>query len=745
MAQELGRRSGGGPALPRDEVRRRQREAVLIAITAVAAIAFAVLEVRLPRLSQSVSPSGSVTFFLLINLNLILLILLIFLVARNLTKLVFERRHGILGSRLRTRLVGAFVSLSIVPALLLFLVAEGFLTAVIENWFSSRVEGAMEAARKLAESYYLQRGSDALRAARELARQIQEYGLLNATLQKDLRDLIAARRSELNLDGVEVIVGQESVASSWSAQRPTRIPPAVDLRATLLEGAEFARTEVVDGQDIVRAGTPIREPRGAILGAVVTSAFVPRDLGSAALQAVRSHEEYRHLKVLKQPIRNGYTLSFLLVTLVVVFSATWFGFRLAKGITVPIQRLGEGMQEVAQGKWDHRVEMEGDEEMASLIESFNRMTIDLETIHSALEDRRRYIENILENITAGVVSIDANGIVATVNPAAAAMLRLAPQEPRSRKWEEVFDRPDLHPIGDLIARAEAGGGDKVEGQIELNSGTHTLTTWVTATTLAENGGARRSIILFLEDVTHLLRVERMEAWREVARRIAHEIKNPLTPIQLSAQRLRKRYLEASREPRHELLDECTRTIIGQVEQLKRLVDEFSTFARLPAIQVAPHNLNEIAEDAVILFREAHREIRFEFRPGAGLPQIEIDRDAIKRALINILDNAVAACGKQQAPAPEIEVSTTCDPTAGAVRLEVADNGCGLTPEVKARAFEPYFSTKRDGTGLGLAIVSTIVADHRAYVRLRDNTPRGTRVVIEFPLRKPRVGAMAMQA
>jgi len=731
------RGSDGTHTIPPDEVRRRRREAVLIAITALAAAVFAVFEIRLPRLSQSVSPSGNVTFFLLINLNLILLVLLIFLVARNLAKLMFERRRGILGSRLRIRLVTAFVGLSIIPAVLLFFVAEGFLTAVIENWFSGRVERSMTAARRIAESYYQKQADDALRFARDTGLRITEYGLLDATLQTDLKKYLDERRSELNVDGIEVVVGQELAASSWSARRKTRIPPAADLKSALLEGREFARTEVVDGRDLIRAGVPMRTPKGSTLGAVVVSSFVPRDLGAAALEAVRVQEEYNRLNVLERPIRNGYMLSFLLVTLVVIFSATWFGFRLAKGITVPIQRLGEGMREVARGELGRRVEVEGDEEMATLIDSFNRMTVDLEGSHSALQERHHYIANILEHITAGVVSIDANGSVATVNPAAGAMLGIRPNEGCGRGWEEVFARPDLHQVREIIARISAGSGEKIEQQVQLGMRTGTLTAWVTATVLTDESGGRRGIILFFEDVTYLLRVERMEAWREVARRIAHEIKNPLTPIQLSAQRLRKRYHGAPEGPSHALLDECTRTIIGQVEQLKRLVDEFSTFARLPAVQAAPGDLNEAVEEALVLFREGHREIHFDFLPEPHLPKIEIDRDAIKRAVINMLDNAVTACAGRANGGAHIEVLTQYDEDAGVVRLEVADNGSGMSAETKARAFEPYFSTKREGTGLGLAIVSAIVADHRAYIRLRDNSPQGTRLVVEFPLREPR--------
>jgi two-component system nitrogen regulation sensor histidine kinase NtrY len=241
-------------------------------------------------------------------------------------------------------------------------------------------------------------------------------------------------------------------------------------------------------------------------------------------------------------------------------------------------------------------------------------------------------------------------------------------------------------------------------------------------------------VALLKDVSALQRNQRALAWREVARRIAHEIKNPLTPIQLSAQRLRKRYAAELSGDDGGLFDECTRTIIGQVEQLKRLVNEFSTFARLPAVETAPHDLRAVVEEALVLYREGHRDMRFELTAAADEPAVDIDPDAIKRVMINLLDNAVHAC--RTAPGGgHVAVRITRDPHAGVLRLEVADNGPGMTPDVQARMFEPYFSTKKDGTGLGLAIVSAIVADHQAYIRVRDNSPRGVRVAIEFPLRR----------
>lgn len=723
---------------------RRRRDLIATAAVAMALLAFALIETPLSRLGESFSPTSSVTFFLLINLNVILLGLLIFLITRNLARLVFERRRRIFGSGLRMRLVVAFLGLTILPAVMLFVVAQGFLTATIDHWFSGRVENALAAAREIAETYYQSVGNDALRHARELGREVLRDDLLAAAARERLDELVRRRREEWKLAAIEVVVGQDSVALAVNeAERESRPRTgASELRGLLIEGKELTRVESTATGDLVRVGTVLRGDGGEILGAVLADAVIPLGLSRGALAAVKSYHEYSQLKVLERPIDSAYTVFFWSLTLVVIFTATWFGFRLAKDITEPIGQLGRGMSEVAAGNLDYRAHVVGDEEIASLMTAFNRMTEDLKASHTALEERHRYIASILENITAAVISIEPGGTVATINPAASALFAVRPEEVRGMSWHEVFSPPALRPLRDMVARLTAGSERTLEGHLTLVTGGKEVTMLVTGTVHGDEGGRLSGIILFLEDVTHFTQVERMEAWREVARRIAHEIKNPLTPVQLSAQRLRKRYAALLRSEEGELLDECTRTIIDQVEQLKSLVNEFSRFARLPAVEVAPNDLNAVAEEALVLFREGHREIEFEFRPDPAVPQLDLDRNAVTRALINMLDNAVAACEGLPPAEARVEVATSYDPRTAVVRLEVADNGSGMAPEVKARAFEPYFSTKKDGSGLGLAIVSAIVADHHAYLRLYDNHPRGTRLVIEFPVRRTALRAAA---
>ncbi len=739
--------AGRRPPLPADEIRRRRREAVIIALTALIFFVFAVFETRLARFSNSSSLWGNIVFFLLINLNLILLVLLIFLVTRNLVKLIFERRRGIFGSRLRTRLVLAFIGLSLVPSVLLFLVAEGFLNAAIESWFNVRVESSLEGSLDVAQSYYQFAANNALYFAREVGQQATEQSLWPQNRRPDLQRFVQQKLKDLNLAGLEVFAPDHvSLARANNAELGERPPAAgADIITELFNGQDIARTYSFGKGDVVRAGVPVRAKDGTVLGAVAVDYVVPRNVSKKARDIARSYEAYRQLSSMKQPIKNGYILTLALITLVVIFCATWFGFQQAKSITIPLQRLAEGTREVAQGNWDHRIEAGSDEETAVLVDSFNQMTAELQHIHSELVERRKYVENILANITAGVVSLSHSGAVTTLNRAAEGMLGIRLPQVRGKHWTQVFDRPDLRKVGEVVNDALAAPDEQMERQIKLTGGEHIITALVSTTALTDDAGTPRGLMLFLEDVTHLLRVQRMEAWREVARRLAHEIKNPLTPIQLSAQRLRKRYGNQLGQADGALFDECTRTIIGQVDELKRLVNEFSMFARLPAVELTPQDLNAVVEETLVLFRQGHPEITFQFDARDGLPAVELDRDAIKRALINMLDNAVAACqgGPERG---RIAVSVSHLPARGIVRLEVADNGTGISRDAKLRLFEPYFSTKKEGTGLGLAIVSAVVADHQAYIRVQDNQPRGSRFIIDFPLRRrtevPRVAAQA---
>ncbi|HEV8343665.1 MAG TPA: ATP-binding protein [Candidatus Binatia bacterium] len=717
-------------ALRKEEAKRRKREGLVILITTLTVLLFAFFEVQLPEVSADASVANNIAFFLLLNINIILLVFLIFLVVRNVVKLIFERKRRILGSRLRVRLVIAFIALSLVPTLLLFIIAGGFLTRSFERWLDVQVENALQGSLEIGQTYYQNSGNNALFYARQLSQRITQEGLFDPQRIDELKEFIQSKQREYNLGTVEVFSpNRQLLVVAFNDQVPTgvTIQPESDFLDRALRGLHGIRTQPFGEGDIIRGGVPIYSSDRRILGVVVVDYYVPKSITKRALQISRSYEEYKHLTVLKQPIKNSYLLTLLLITLVIIFSAIWFGLYLAKSITVPIQRLAEGTHEVAQGNWDYQIKASGDDEIGTLVDSFNQMTRDLKQINLELERRGRYTQTLLGNITAGVLSVDPSGKITTINRAAEQMLGVRAAQVLGKAYSEVFQLDHLQAMGEMMEQVTSHAS--VEQEIKIALPDRIFTVMVTAAPLKDDEGKILGVMVFLEDITEIQKVQRMEAWREVATRIAHEIKNPLTPIQLSAERLRKRYAKLL-EGNGAILDKCTATIIKQVEELKNLVNEFSQFARLPAAELAPDDLNEIAKEALFLFKEGHKEIHFHFESGE-LPLLELDRDQIKRALMNLIDNAMAAVGE----GGEIRISTAYDASLGVVQLEVADNGCGLEPDVRARIFEPYFSTKKDGTGLGLAIVSAIVADHRGYIRVRPNEPKGTRFIIELPVRQ----------
>jgi two-component system nitrogen regulation sensor histidine kinase NtrY len=475
---------------------------------------------------------------------------------------------------------------------------------------------------------------------------------------------------------------------------------------------------------------------------MVVGIHVPQRLEARLRGISQAFQEYKQLKLLKNPIKGIYILLFLLMTLIIVFSATWFGLYLARGITDPIQKLAEGTREVAAGNLKYKVEVRADDEIGILVDSFNRMTgdlaasqakleetyRDLQAKHNEVEQRRHYTETVLETVATGVVSLDPAGHVTTINGAAERMLGLPAARIQGRVAAQAFRSPQYAEIAGLIQRMGRARHGMLDREVHLRRDGQTVALLASATALKGPDGAYMGMVLAFDDLTELLKAQRLAAWREVAQRIAHEIKNPLTPIQLSAQRLRRR-LAGERSPEEKrLLEEATATIIQEVDALKQLVDEFSRFARMPALTLRPTDLGRLLESVVGLYRDSHPALSIKASFSPDLPSLEVDPDQIKRAVLNLVDNAVEAVGQTG----EVTVQTVWLPQASRARIIVTDDGPGIAADDKEKLFVPYFSTKATGMGLGLPIVHQIVSDHGGTIWVEDNPPRGSRFVIELP-------------
>src|SRR5881296_1850263 len=691
--------------------------------------------------------ASNIVIFALFNLNLMVFLLLLILLFRNLVKLGFERRQKVIGARFKAKLVLAFLSLAVAPAILIFIIASNFINKSIEGWFKPQVERPLDQALSVAQTYYANLERTALRHGQHLARTIDREGLLASDHREALTAFLMDQQDLLSISTLTVFDarGRETVhvKDPLLGDLATREFSEAQIKRGMA-GHEVTTVRELASGDLIEAVTPIWATRGGrrVVGAVIVGTHVTERLEAKVRGISQAFREYKQLKLLKNPIKGIYILLFLLMTLIVVFGFTWFGLYLARGITGPIAQLAEGTREVAAGNLAYKVQARADDEIGLLVDSFNRMTddlssskhrleeayVDLQDKHTELEDRRRYIETVLEAVTTGVVSLDALGRVTTLNRAAARMFGLSEAAAIGRLLEEVFTGPEAREVIALVQRTRRPKMGSVAIQLHMRRGGAALTVLASATALRGPDGTYDGAVVVFDDLTELLKAQRMAAWREVAQRIAHEIKNPLTPIQLSAQRLRRRLSRVSGDDA-QLVSECTETIIQEVDGLKRLVDEFSRFARMPAFVPKPTDVRPLVDAVATLYRESHPHCTIVTRHAEDVPVLDVDPDHIKRAVLNLVDNAVEAVGS----GGTVTLETEYVPEAGRVHIVVSDTGPGISSDDKDKLFQPYFSTKAGGMGLGLPIVHEIVTEHGGLIHVEDNVPRGCRFVVDLPV------------
>ena len=731
---------------PRSEQRKRKRESIIIGISLVLISVLIGTQIHLTKISSEVPMGANLTIFGMINIITLLIILFVYLLARNIFKMFKERQMNKMGARLRTKLVLAFISLSLFPTLLLFLVSAGYISNSIQNWFNKQIETSLDESMEVAQTYYKNSAANALYYGEQISGFIKTRKLLNDENLPALKALILEKQKEYNLGVVEVFSSQrEELVRAANPKLPVSefTSPSSDDLNRGLKGIELSRVNSIGKADLIRGIVPVFSTWNAkdVVGVVVVNYYVPYSLVSKMKEITSSYHEFRQLKILKKPITTTYILTLLLITIVIITLAVWFGVNLARSLTDPIQDLADATRQIADGNLDIELGGESRDEIGQLIGSFNRMTADLRTNQLALrqanqdlsrsnleiEGRRRYMETVLSHITAGVISTDSHGVITTINRSAEKLLDLDSGPTTGRHFKDVLGAAHLDIVKDMLREIVLQKQDILNRQIEIQGAEGKVALQINLTLLKDENDEFLGTVAVLDDLTHLLKAQRMAAWREVARRIAHEIKNPLTPIQLSAQRLRKRYLSRFTDDDN-VFDQSTATIIKSVEELKTLVNEFSQFARMPAAHPTPCSLNSIIAEAVTLYSEAHRQVKINLAANSALPDLMLDRDQIKRVIINLLENAVAAVED----GGDVHVSTDFNPELKLASFSVADTGHGISKEDKPRLFEPYFSTKKSGTGLGLAIVNTIISDHHGFIRVRDNDPKGTKFIVELP-------------
>ncbi|WP_045221822.1 sensor histidine kinase NtrY-like [Desulfonatronum thioautotrophicum] len=707
----------------RTQRKRQQRELYLALFGFIAVVVLVWVQLIFLRVDSYV-------FFALYNLNFILLLVVLFLVARNVVKLILERRRKVIGVRLRTRLVLAFVSLSLVPTVLLFLISLIFVRTSVDFWFEGQMEKSLEQALTVGQSFYSSAQERLEQRGDFLVAQIRERQF--AWGGRPMHAFLEEKRLEYGL-GLTGVLSPQLSEQNWHANEDWATAwPSLRLEMNLDSLLENPRalSAIHPGphSDLVVGVLPVDGGRSGFL-------VLGDSLGEGLLfklrQIVRGVDEYKKLQTLKYPLKVTLYLVLGLITLLIILAATWFGFRLAKELSAPVQALALGTQRIAEGDLAFRLQDDAKDELGMLVQSFNHMVQDLEFSRAKLtqanvqleeqnrelETRGQYMEAVLDNITSGVVSIGPDGRVTTVNKAAEAILNFDSRQILGKTPNQFLHQDYLAMLQGVVKHLHSHPRAKWQRQLDLRVGSGEIKLLVNIVHLQDQGG----IIAVFEDVTELEKMQRLAAWKDVARRIAHEIKNPLTPIKLSAQRLERKF--AAQVDDQAVFEQCTKIITRQVEHLQRMVQEFSSFAKLPEVRPSENALEPHLEEIVDMFRNSHVGIHWFLEVDGPLPPVRFDPEALRRVWINLLTNAVEALEDQDRP--EVRIRLHHAPERQSVLIEFQDNGHGLSQADDIQnIFDPYFSRKKGGTGLGLTIAKSIVGEHHGTIRVRQNTPSG---------------------
>lgn len=727
---------------PRQSDRRKKTTIVLLAvgITILFGIIFSQAAFNLTFLRPNTNQQAYI-FVALSTVIFLLLLTLTFVLVRTLLKLYAERQSGVLGSKFRTRMVLGALLLSFGPVIFLFLFAYGLMNRSIDKWFSRPVEEVRQDTASVASmlsNYAAQNASaEAVSIATlpdtQRAFQTGNFGLL----------MTEFRRHDAALRGgfAFALVDNEHAEASYHA--PDLWPVLQPIIVPSITGEHYVTRPVrINGRDYMMGTAKV-----GTLGRIVVAMPLPSDFSNVLQQIEASSQRYLELSAERKVFRRTYMGLLLFLTVLVLFAATWLALFMAKLVTRPVVALAEATQEISRGRFDYRVQIPAADELGQLVHSFNRMAEELEIsraqiesssrsltqANNALEQRRRHMETILESIPTGVLSLDANWRITHVNSALQRIFHFNGNASRMTPGvvlTDCFERDVVEDLDRMLRKSDRMGS--VTNQMEMTGQQRRLHLAITVSSLHVDM-KRLGYVLVFEDLTELLKAQKQAAWREVARRVAHEIKNPLTPIALCAERI-KRHLERDKAPDSEslaVIHTCVDTIASAVETVRTLVNEFSALARFPAAQPKPSDINMIVESALAMFDGRLDRVQIKTCFGSNLPLVLADAEAVKRATANLVDNAAEAM--QNSLVREIQVSTALLPTKDMVEIVIADTGHGVTQELKEKLFLPYFSTKRRGTGLGLTIVSRIVEEHHGSIRVEENEPVGARFIVELPV------------
>ena len=703
------------------------------------------LEVLYLGRKTSSSPADNITIAALFSVLLILLFVLLVLITRNLVKLYNERKSKIIGSKFQTKLIIAFLILALVPSLLLFVVASKLFSYSIGNWFSIQVKQSVDQSLYVAQEYYSLLEKSSRIQAKNIERKVTDNQLYEKGNYDELIKLLKTKLNEYRLETIVIYDDKRNlVAFVGNLGLKSFSTNHKDLIEKSVEGESVSETRSFENGTFFIAVNPLTQTingKLSVWGYMLTLTPVSPATIYKIENIRRNFEDYQKQALLKIPVTANYYITFLMITLLILFSAIWLGIYMAKGITVPIQQLAKGTRRIAEGDMNFRVDVQANDEIALLVDSFNAMMEEISEsrrkIHNSAEDlkqtnieldrRRKHIETILENIGAGVISINKKGQITTLNQAAQFILKIENPDILGANYRDMFDPSFYAPIRNLIPKVNEIQNESIEEQIELMVGEVTLTLLVNISVLRDTGKKYLGMVIVFEDLTQMIKAQKIAAWKEVAQGIAHEIKNPLTPIQLNTQRLVKKFHE-NKEDFARIFDESILVITQEVQGMKELLDQFLKFSRMPTPDPKPESLHKIIDSVAALYANPEKTITFRKSYDPNLSLVSLDAEQFRRVFINLFENAQDAIEGEGA----IEITTRLHKQRKKIAIEFSDTGSGIDPSQRDKLFLPYYTTKKRGTGLGLAIVNRIIIDHNGTIEAKNNSPKGTVFIIELP-------------
>jgi len=749
---------------PNDIIERRKRKtrAVIFGVI-ILFILMTLAAIILQDSSVDAPISNDIAVALVFNLDLILLVVIVLLVFRNLVKLYFEKRGGKAGSRFQTKLIFAFLGLTLIPSALMFAVASELIGDTVDKWINSRIEHTLQQSLQVADSLYKQSEDETSAYAYYLSGLVDKRGWLEKKYVNQLALLARQKVLEYNMDIIQIYSADFELIAEAKHSRAKdldfKLDSKPDMLAQVAMGESVTSVEDLSGTNMVVTLAPIPRKlrKGQIKGLVVVVKMVSRQLIKKIHSIVAAFEDYKQLSLKKEIIKASYQVTLTMVTLVIAFSAIWFGFYIAKGITVPLKMLAEATESVAKGNLHVRINLpRQNDEVGHLIYAFNKMTEDLENFKEQIEQSNKelsesnielyhwgqYIEAVLENVVGGIISIDKTGSVTTINDTAARTFGVSASYARGRDYRKLFQAAYLDPIRSMI-RDMSEDKKTIDKELILHVNGQRRIIKTSVSVLSDHNGQYMGMVFVFDDVTDLISAQLAIAWREMARTIAHEIKNPLTPIQLNAQRMRRKF-EQNSDDFAKVFDDATNIIIEEVERLKSLVNRFSILAKQSEAELGakkespveglelnpePSMLHNIVFDIVKLYKGTFPGVTLKTELDPTILLVNIDAEQIRRVIINLVENAIDAVNGNGL----IIIRTKADWDRGKLTLEVADTGHGVTGDMKGKIFQPYFSTKEKGTGLGLAIVSRVVEDHGGVISVNDAECGGSVFSIELDI------------